>query len=281
MSTLRDKADKLRELHRTARPLVLVNAWDVVSARIIEELGFPAIATTSAGIAWAEGFADGERISREHMLARVARIACAIEAPLTSDLEGAYGPSVRDAADTASGAIEAGAVGLNFEDTVRGGASLVEVELQAERINAMREVATKRGVPLVINARTDVFLAQVGDSDAWRLAEATRRGKRYFDAGADCVFVPGVVDEQTIAALVSSLSGPINILAGSAAPPVARLGELGVARVSVGSGAMGYVLAQLRTIAADMRDGGGFGFAARRIPHAETNALFEAQKLTP
>jgi len=280
MSTLNDKADRLRELHRTARPLVLVNAWDVASARIIEELGFPAVATTSAGIAWAEGFADGERITREHMLARVELIAHAISAPLTADLEGGYGASVRDAAETARGAIQAGAVGLNLEDTVAGGSSLIELGLQCQRIVAMRATATQLGVPLVINARTDVYLAKVGDSDAWRFDEATRRGNRYFEAGADCVFVPGVVDEATIAALVANLKGPINILAGAAAPSVARLRELGVARVSVGSGAMGYVLAQFREIAAGMRDGGGFEFAAHRIPHAELNALFAGPKAT-
>jgi 2-methylisocitrate lyase-like PEP mutase family enzyme len=280
MSTLSDKAARLRELHRTARPLVLVNAWDVASARIIEELGFPAVATTSAGIAWAEGFADGERISREYMLARVERIAHAISVPLTADLEGGYGASVRDAVDTARGAIQAGAVGLNFEDTVAGGSSLIEIGVQCERIAAMRDVAAQLEVPLVINARTDVFLARVGDSDAWRLAEATRRGNRYLEAGADCAFVPGVVDERTIVALVANLNGPLNILAGATAPTIARLRELGVARVSVGSGAMGYVLAQFREIATSMRDGGGFEFTAHRIPHAELNALFPSPKVT-
>jgi 2-methylisocitrate lyase-like PEP mutase family enzyme len=275
MSTLREKAEKLRALHQTARPLVLVNAWDVVSARIVEDLGFPAIATTSAGIAWAEGFADGERISRELMLARVGRIAQAVQLPVTADLEGGYGTTVRDAVDTAQGAIAAGAVGLNFEDACEGGDSLVEVELQAARIAAMREIATRLGVPLVINARTDVYLAHIGDSDSWRFAEAVRRGNRYLAAGADCAFVPGVVDERTIAALVSGVAGPLNVLAGAATPPVRRLGELGVARVSVGSGAMGYVLVQFRDVAMGLREGGQFEFLAHRIPHAELNALVE------
>jgi len=131
MSTESAKAAQLRSLHRSARPLVLVNVWDVVSARIVEDLGFPTVATTSAGIAWAEGFADGERISREHMLARVKRIAQAVQVPLTADLEGGYGYTVNDAEATAQGAIEAGAVGLNFEDAHAEGNALIDLELQA------------------------------------------------------------------------------------------------------------------------------------------------------
>lgn len=281
MSTQADQAQALRALHHTARPLVLVNAWDAASARIIEELGFPAVATTSAGIAWAEGFADGERISRQGMLARVEIIARAVGVPVTADLEGGYGTGVRDAIDTAQGAIEAGAVGLNFEDTIGGGSELVDSERQAERIAAMREVGTEMGVALVINARTDVYLAQVGDDDAWRFAEATRRADRYLRAGADCVFIPGVADEESIAALVAAVRGPLNVLAAAATPPVRRLRELGVARVSVGSGAMGYVLAQFRDIALAMRDGGSFGFAAQRIPHAQMNALVAAARHEP
>jgi len=278
MSTESAKAAQLRSLHRSARPLVLVNVWDVVSARIVEDLGFPTVATTSAGIAWAEGFADGERISREHMLARVKRIAQAVQVPLTADLEGGYGYTVNDAEATAQGAIEAGAVGLNFEDAHAEGNALIDLELQASRIAAIREVATKRNVPLVINARTDVYLAQIGDNDAWRLQEAIRRGSDYLRAGADVVFVPGVTDEATITKLVSSIGGPINVLAGAATPSIERLRDLGVARVSVGSGAIGYALARFREAASRLRDGGSFEFAGQRIPHAELNAILNNVK---
>lgn len=274
MSTQSEKADKLRALHQTARPLILVNAWDVVSARIIEELGFPAIATTSAGIAWAEGFADGERISREHMLDRVERIAQAVDVPVSADLEGGYGSTVHDAAATAQGAIEAGAVGLNFEDARGEGNTLIDVEVQAVHIAAMRQTATQLKVALVINARTDVYLANVGDSDAWRLTEAIRRGNQYLRAGADCVFVPGPSDDASIAALVRGIDGPINVLATARTPSVARLRELGVVRVSLGSGAVAYALGQFRNATAKVRTHGVFDFTAERIPHAELNALF-------
>ncbi len=275
--SMNEKSEQLRALHLTGHPLILVNAWDAVSARIIEELGFPAIATTSAGVAWVEGYADGQRISRDHMLARVERIARAVRVPVTADLEGGYGSTVQNAMQTASGAIRAGAVGLNFEDGQAQGDALIDMDRQVERIGAMRSVAGEHGVNLVINARTDVFLANVGSSDAWRLEEAIRRGNHYLKAGADCIFVPGVSDEATIAALVSAIPGPLNILASARAPSIDRLRALGVARVSVGSGAIGYALAKFRAAAILLRDGGNFDFLGERMSHADLDALFPSE----
>jgi 2-methylisocitrate lyase-like PEP mutase family enzyme len=274
MSTTTAKAGQLRALHKSEEPLILVNVWDAVSARIIEELGFPAIATTSAGVAWAEGFADGQRISRQHMLARVATIARAVEVPVTADLEGGYGSSVDDAVATAQGAIEAGAVGLNFEDAQDNGNPLIDLKLQIQRIEAIRQTSNKAGVPLVINARTDVFLSRIGNDDLWRLEESVRRANRYLAAGADCAFVPGVSDERIIAQLVSRIRGPVNILASSTTPSLDRLRKLGVARISLGSGAIGYALAKFREAAGDLKKSGTFGFLSGRISHADANALF-------
>jgi 2-methylisocitrate lyase-like PEP mutase family enzyme len=273
--TQSDKAQKFLALHQTNRPLVLVNAWDVASARIVEERGFPAIATTSAGIAWAQGYADGERISRDEMLGCVERIVRTVGVPVTADLEGGYGTTVKDAVATAQGVIEIGAVGLNFEDTSGSSEGLLDADLQVSRIRAMREVATKHGMPLVINARTDVYLAHIGDNDSWRLQEACRRSNLYLQAGADVAFVPGVTDEKIITALISGIEGPLNVLAAAATPSIERLRQLGVARVSLGSGAMGYVLAQLRDIAKNLREGGSFEFVGQRVSHAEVNALLE------
>jgi 2-methylisocitrate lyase-like PEP mutase family enzyme len=275
MISVQEKAERLRALHHAGEPLVLVNAWDAASARIIEELGFPVIATTSAGIAWTEGFADGQHIPRDHMLARVKQIVSAVDVPVTADLEGAYGDTEEDARATALGAIDAGAVGLNFEDAASFEGRLLDAGLQAKRIQAMRNVAQKAGVPLVINVRTDTFLAHIGDSDTWRLEESIRRGNRYLESGADCVFVPGVSDEQTIRTLVAGISGPVNVLASATTPPVLRLKELGVARVSLGSGAIGYALARFREAAKGLRNGGSFDFVGGRISHAELNTLFE------
>ncbi len=274
MPTQREKAELLRTLHRRDEPLVLVNAWDAVSARIVEELGFPAVATTSAGISWLQGYADGERISRERMLEGVARVTQAVKVPVSADLEAGYGPSIEDAIATTKGAIAAGAVGLNFEDWDSQRGSLMGIVAQAARIAAIRKAGDEAGVPLVINARSDVFLNNVGDSDAWRIEEAIRRGNRYLQAGADCAFVPGVTDERTIAALGSGIHGPINVLAGPATSTVARLGELGVARISVGASAMAYALTQFRQLAMDIKETGTFQFAGKRLSHAELNALF-------
>ncbi len=251
-----------------------MNAWDALSARIIERLGFPAVATTSAGVAWAAGFADGERISRDGMLAGVKRVARAVDVPVSADLERGYGPSAQDAAATARGAIAAGAVGLNFEDWDEDAGSLFDIDLQSARIAAIRQAADETGVPLVINARTDVFLEHVGENDAWRLDEAIRRGNAYLDAGADCAFLPGVSDEVTIAKLSEGTRGPINVLAAASTPNVKRLAELGVARVSVGSAAICYALAYFRRFAAEIKASGSFDLIAERIPHAELNALF-------
>lgn len=273
MPTQREKAEALRALHKPGQPLVLINAWDAVTARIIESLGFPAVATTSAGVAFAQGYADGERISREEMLDCVRCIARVVSAPVTADLEAAYGPSEQDAGATARGAIQAGAAGLNFEDA-DGKGGLVEAAVHVARVQAMRAAGDDLGVPLVINARTDAFLLDLGDSDDWRFEESVRRANLYLEAGAASAFVPGVTDEATIAKLAKAINGPLNILAGADAPSVQRMGELGVARISTGSGSTSYAMAHFRQMAHDVRQNGSFSFAAERIPYAELNALF-------
>ncbi|MBV9402845.1 MAG: isocitrate lyase/phosphoenolpyruvate mutase family protein, partial [Candidatus Eremiobacteraeota bacterium] len=171
-------------------------------------------------------------------------------------------------------AIRAGAVGLNFEDWDEKRAQLVEVEKQTARVAAMRRAGDDARVSLVINARTDVFLNKVGESDAWRLQEAVRRANIYLDAGADCAFVPGVTDEATIGALAAQIHGPINVLAAPGTPSIKRLSELGVARVSTGASAMAYALTHLRQLASEVQQTGCFSFTANRMSHAELNSLF-------
>ena len=274
MPTQREKAEALRQLHRRGKPLVLVNAWDAVSARILEQLGAPAIATTSAGIAWLEGYADGEHMLRDRMLAAVTRVSSVVSVPVTADLESGYGLTIEDAVATALGAIEAGAVGMNFEDWNAATDELIEIDEQVPRIAAMRNETDRAGVPLVINARTDVFLKGLGPDENWRFQEATRRANRYLEAGADCAFIPGVIDERTIAMLAETIAGPINVLAAPNAPTVARLAQLGVARISLGSSAMAYALGQFRELAKTIADEGSFALLAERIPYADVNALF-------
>lgn len=274
MTTQREKAERLRSLHQRGDPLVLVNAWDAVSARILEHLDVPAIATTSAGIAWAEGFSDGERILRGRMLAAVERITSVVSVPVTADLEGGYGPTIEDAVETARGAIAAGAVGMNFEDWDETANAMTSAKEHSTRISAIRKEADGAGIPVVINARTDVYLKRVGSNDDWRFKEATRRANQYLETGADCVYVPGVTDERTIEALVKAIDGPLNVLAAPETPNIARLAQLGVARVSVGSAAMSTVLAEFREIARSVKESGSFAFTSQRIPYAEINSLF-------
>lgn len=274
------KANSLRKLHHAPPILVLPNAWDVASAKIFEQAGFPAVATTSAGVAWALGYADGECIGRGEMLEVVGRIARALAVPVTADMEAGYGPSPGDAAETVRGVVAAGAVGLNLEDTAShsaDGAELTELPLQVERIAAAREAANSSGVPVVINARTDVFLHAIGTAET-RFEHAVERANAYKKAGADCLFVPGVADADTIGKLAKAIAGPINILAGAQTPPLAALERLGVARVSVGSGPCRATLALVRNIAAELRGPGTFTFAQNALPHPEVNRLIEPSR---
>ena len=256
----REKAELFRRMHQEPPILVLANAWDVVSAKLVESLpGCRAIATSSAAVAWALGCADGEVIPPEEMLEAVRRIAAAVQLPVTADLEAGYG----DARATAEAAIEAGAVGLNLEDGV-GETSLVSTDEHVKRIEAIR----KLDFPLVINARTDVFLSGLDDFD-----EAVGRANAYLDAGADCAFVPGVTDELTIARLVRAIDGPVSILGMAATPPSGELERLGVARVSVGSGLARLALARTRETAAAVLTEGNFAVLAEAVPGAELNDL--------
>jgi 2-methylisocitrate lyase-like PEP mutase family enzyme len=273
---LRRKAEVLRALHHGEAPLVLANAWDVASARLFEQAGFPAIATTSAGIAYAWGFADGERIKRKQMLESVHRIAAAVGVPVTADLEAGYGPGATAVAHTVRGLIAAGAVGLNLEDARgRKRRALLAAPLHAERVFAARAAGAELGVPVVINARTDVFHS--GERSARRVAEALERGNAYLDAGADSVFVPFVRDAETIAELVRGIHGPVNILAVPGGPTVAELRALGVKRISVGSALARAALGLARGAARELREQGTYGLIGEwAFPFDDMQRLFTA-----
>ncbi|HLZ42104.1 MAG TPA: isocitrate lyase/phosphoenolpyruvate mutase family protein [Candidatus Sulfotelmatobacter sp.] len=272
----KEKAEALRALHLGKEPLVLPNVWDVASARIVEDAGFPALATTSAGIAFAAGFPDGEKISAEQMLAAVAQIASGVRIPVTADVEAGYGTKPEDAARTARGVIEAGAVGMNFEDA-SGNAErpLIDLPLQVQRIRAIRETCNELSIPLVLNARTDVYLLQVGDP-VKRYDEALRRLRAFREAGADCVFLPGVRDAETIRRLVADVGCPVNLLAGPGSPSVAALAALGVKRISLGSGPMRSAMGLLRRLAAEIKTKGTYASMEGAPSHAEMNALMKS-----
>ena len=247
-----EKAERFRKLHHGPRMLLLPNAWDVASARILEECGHPAIATTSAGIAYSLGYSDGQRISRGEMLEVVGRIARAVRIPVTADLEAGYGTTPKDMAETVQAAIEAGAIGMNLEDvTGDDESSQVALPLQVEAIRAIRETAKSLGVPFVLNARTDIYLMPIGPEPT-RFERTVERLRAYRDAGADCLFTPGLYDRDTIAKLVKAVDTPLNILANPACPPLAELEKIGVARVSAGSGIMRAAMGTVQRIGKEM-----------------------------
>lgn len=240
-----DLATTFRRLHRH-QPLVLPNAWDAGSARVIERAGAHAIATTSAGVSWTLGRRDGHGLRRSQAMDALRAIVEAVRVPVSADIESGYGSGTGDdVADTVAAVLDAGAVGINLEDSpgLEGG-PLLAPEQQAERIRAARTVAQAKGVDLFINARTDVYLATAGES-AERLENVIQRAAIYLDAGADGVFVPAVTDIDTIAALVAGIDAPLNIMAGPGAPDIRELAKLGVVRVSLGPaltlGALGFV----------------------------------------
>ena len=272
---MNSKARRLQELHQGPGILLLPNAWDAASARIVEELGFPAVATTSAGIANALGYPDGQRIPREEMLDAVRRITQAVSLPVTADVEAGYGDSPQDAARTTQLVLESGAVGMNIEDSShRGVEALVPASLHVEKVRAIRSAALLAGIPIVINARTDVFLLQVG-TPAERLGLALSRANAYREAGADCIFVPGVVDRATITALVQGIHGPINILAGPGTPPVSELEKIGVRRLSLGSGPMRAAMSAFRRIAQELMESGTYqSLQQSPISYDEMNRMF-------
>ncbi|MFI5690545.1 isocitrate lyase/phosphoenolpyruvate mutase family protein [Kribbella sp. NPDC051586] len=231
-------ARRLRELHEQP-PLVLPNAWDAGSARAIEAAGATAIATTSAGVAWAHGVDDAGGLNRESAVAALRLICAAVPVPVTADIEAGYG----DVAGTIAGVLEAGVVGVNLEDST--GRVLDEPSVHVERIKAARAAAVAAGIELVINARTDTYL--FGDRTG-----TLERAKMYADAGADVLFVPGVVDAATIAELVEGSPLPLNVMVGPGAPTVGRLAELGVARISVGPAITGAAYALATTAAKEL-----------------------------
>lgn len=263
-----DKARMFRAIH--SNTFILPNAWDVASARIFEEEKFAAVGTTSAGIAFALGYPDGQQVPPGEMLAVVKRIATALQAPVTADVEGGYGDPVA----TALGAWEAGAVGINLEDAVSNGEPvLLRLSQQADLIRQVRQAVPA----LFINARTDIFLMGIGD-ERTRLAVATERLRTYREAGADCLFAPGLKDKNQMAELAAALDAPLNILAGPGCPSLAEMKRMGVKRISVGSGPMRACLGLVTRIAQELQNSGSFqAITEGQYPYSEANRLFHAK----
>jgi 2-methylisocitrate lyase-like PEP mutase family enzyme len=264
-----DRAAALLALHAGAG-FVLPNAWDAGSARILEQVGFPAIATTSAGIAWACGVPDGGVLDRDRMLEHVSRIVAAVGVPVSVDLEAGYGDTADDVGDTVARAVALGSVGANLEDAGRDG--LFGIDEAVDRVAAARSAAPSG--TFVLNARTDTYFAGVtGDV----FAETVERAVRYFEAGADCVFVPGVVEEETIRLLAGAIPGPLNVVAGLANTIDARtLFSLGVKRVSLGGSLARAALSMVERAGQELLESGTLGFLDGAIGYADLQRRFDS-----
>ncbi|GIJ23293.1 isocitrate lyase/PEP mutase family protein [Micromonospora lutea] len=246
------RAVTLRALHRPGDPLVLPNVWDAGSARAVVDADFPAVATGSAAVAESLGYADGERTPPEEMFAAVRRIARAVAVPVTADLERGYG--LRPA-ELISRLLDAGAVGLNLEDSDPRTGVVVDIEEQADLLAEVRAAADDAGVAVVVNARVDVFL-RPGGEPADQLAEAVRRAQRYLAAGADSVYPILLADPAQLRRFVRAVAAPVNVLARPGTPTLAELAALGVARVSYGSGLYAATRAHTTRLLAAVAAGG-------------------------
>jgi 2-methylisocitrate lyase-like PEP mutase family enzyme len=267
------KAEALRALHVQAEPLVLPNAWDAATAVLVAEAGFAAVATTSAGVAWALGRPDGQVLTRAEMLGAVARMAAVVSVPVTADLEAGYGAAPDAVAETVRGAAEAGAVGLNIEDGIdHTKGTLFDEALSVERIAAARAEAEKIGIPMVINARTDLAFDRARPEEE-KVAEAIRRGNAYLKAGADCVYPILFQKIETIRILAAEIKGPINVMA-SANLDVASLKDAGVKRISLATGVPRVVFGHLARTLAQLKSDGKFDFLKDGLETPALNAKF-------
>ena len=258
MKSQQEKAKIFLSLHHSDRILVLPNAWDVPSARIFENAGFDAVATSSAAMSVSLGYPDGEKIEKGELIRAIRRIANALAVPLSVDIESGFGSTLDQLTETIRSVIEAGAVGINIEDIADfENKSLVSLEKQVERIKATRGVSVSLGVPLVVNARTDAFRFGAGDEKA-RFEEAIARSMAYSDAGADCLYPMGLTDKGLISAFVKAVDRPVNIMARRRAPTIGELEKIGVARVSLGPGPIYAVIGLLGKIARELKESGSY-----------------------
>ena len=267
------KAEEFRELHHGKRILILPNGWDVPSARVFEDAGFPAIATSSAGLLVSLGYPDGEVIGRDEFVSAVGRIARVLSVPLSADIVAGFGKTTKDVLMTVKAILKAGAVGINIEDFTHATKKLYPIERQVENVKAIRRLGETKGIPLVINARTDALRFAEGDEGA-RFKEAVRRATAYRDAGADCVYPMGLKDQASIAAFVLALDFPVNVMVRKGLPEISELERLGVARVSFGPSPSYAALGLLKRAAKEVLEKGTYeNLTEGAITFDELNAL--------
>ena len=273
-----EKAHLFRKLHDRKQILILPNAWDVPSARVFEDEGFPAVATSSAGMLVSLGYPDGEEIPIKEFVSAVSRIARVLSVPLSADVVGGFGDSPEGVAKTVRAVVEAGAVGINIEDFVHSTRKLLPVERQIARLRALLRLRKSLKIPFVINARTDALRFGAGDENA-KLDEAIRRASAYRDVGADCVYPMGLIDGVSISRFVKALDFPVNVMVRKGLPAVPELRKLGVARVSFGPSASYAALGLLHRASREIRENGTYETLVEgAINFDELNALASPRK---
>ena len=257
MRSQKDKAQDFRGLHHGKRILILPNAWDVPSARVFENEGFPAIATSSAGLMVSLGYPDGEVMGRPEFVSAVERIAMVLSVPLSVDIVAGFGKTTKEVVATVKAILKAGGIGINIEDFAHATKKLFPVERNVENVKAIRRLGDAVGVPLVINARTDALRFGTGDDEA-KFEEAVRRATAYRDAGADCVYPMGLTEAGSISRFVKELDFPINVMVRKGLPPVSHLERLGVARVSFGPSASYATMGLLKRASKEVLEKGTY-----------------------
>ena len=273
LKSQKEKAEDFRALHHGRRILILPNGWDVPSARLFEDAGFPAIATSSAGMLVSLGYPDGEVIGRTEFVSAVGRIARVLSVPLSADVVAGFGKTTKEVLVTVKAILKTGAVGINIEDFTHATRKLYPIERQVENVKAIRKLGETTGIPLVINARTDALRFAEGDEGA-RLKEAVRRATAYRDAGADCVYPMGLVDADSITNFVKALDFPINVMVRKSLPPISELQRLGIARVSFGPSPSYAAMGLLKRAAKEVLEKGTYeNLIEGAITFDELNAL--------
>ncbi|MFN8255737.1 MAG: isocitrate lyase/phosphoenolpyruvate mutase family protein [Bacteroidales bacterium] len=280
-SIQKQKAELFLKYHHDKEILVLLNSWDVGSSKLVEACGFKAIATTSMGIAASLGYPDCQVIKLSEMIAAITGITKAVQVPVTVDIEAGYGNTIDEIIESVKKIITTGIVGINIEDSVDLSPQLMDEMEFCERILAIRELSDSLGFHLVINARTDSFYTSSG-SQKEKLAESIKRGNKYREAGADCIFVQPVWEKETIATLVKEINAPVNILsnpgigAGILPPSVSELQDLGVARLSLGSGLMKATLTLIKKVADELSGKGTYNILLNALsPLPETAMAYK------
>jgi len=253
-----EKAKLFKSLHEGKQLLVLPNCWDGISAKVLQHAGAPAIATASASISWAHGVQDGEELSLAEMLDAVRLICSSVDVPVTADMEKGFGNTPDDVRQAIAGAIAAGAVGINIEDSIAEGKQRSIADMQA-RVAAARQAGDQAGVDIYINARADGYLLGLSGEEVF--ADTVKRGKAWLDAGADCVFVPGVADISVIGNLVEAIGGPVSVIVmDENTPSISALAAAGVTRISTGPRPMQAIVGRLQEMMASVSENGDFRF---------------------